>query len=92
MELKSWGVPYTPAIRHSIDFCCLECDWSYSFHRHNRYNQIIGFSKNVPPTITQIRMAGGIIIECPKCFSIFWIHLQEEMAERAVRNCENWPR
>lgn len=93
--LRSWGVQYQPNdidIPHSYDYQCLKCGWNY-FSVKN-YDNIVGFHKlDVPQygILLGLKKIGILIIECPKCFSRFWIHIMESSAEFIMENSSDWP-
>jgi len=76
MKLKTWGVSWNQELPHSIDYTCTECnDDSLKLDRgfiERCKKHIVGFD------------AGNhsAIFMCPKCFCLFWFHLNQDVAER----------
>ncbi len=93
---KTWGVSYqhgNPDVPHSWDYECLECKWSY--FSAESFDQIVGFHLLSEPEYgitTSYKKIGIFIIECPKCFSKFWIHATEDIMEYAIHGCQKWPK
>jgi hypothetical protein len=78
--LESWGHPISENIRHSIRTVCTDCYWEWGNKpRHVRGAAVVGFSKNPPfPSKVEFLVSiGAFVIECPRCFSKFWFHIEE---------------
>lgn len=97
-EYKTWGVkyqPHNPDISHSLDFECLECGWKYSLAGLKRYDSIVGFHLLDVPEFGFLRSTkkiGILIVECPECFSKFWVHAMEDSAKYAKEYSSKWPK
>ena len=94
-EFRSWGVMYDPNNRdipHSWDFECLECGWRY--HLNDHHECIVGFHLLGIPEIglTGSKKIGILIVECPECFSKFWLHAREITAEFIREHSTKWPK
>ncbi|MBI2454355.1 MAG: hypothetical protein HYV54_02185 [Parcubacteria group bacterium] len=95
MEFISWGVKYSSDIPHSADLRCLECRWSLArVESSERF--IVGFSTDGSlmkiPFFGVGKIVGGIIIECPECFSKFWFHVSEDLADIFRMTLPQWPK
>ncbi len=90
---QSWGVFYTSEIPQSKDWRCLECGWSFYDYEPtlDKYRFVVGFSTEMPCYSTQYGIVGILIVECPKCFSKFFFHVQGLLLDMVVDNCPNWP-
>jgi len=91
-ELHQWGQTYHQAIPHSPGLCCPECGGvRFGWGRNKEwYQSIVGFSFELPTS--KMGAAGIIILECPQCFSKFWVHILYE-SFRIVRDVSpNWPK
>ncbi|KKQ93981.1 MAG: hypothetical protein UT66_C0018G0006 [candidate division CPR2 bacterium GW2011_GWC1_39_9] len=97
--IKDWGVQWYPGMPSSKGYVCT-CGWSLMHgarEEHKHWAEfIVGFTKAVPmdnpDNIMPFKTIGGMIFECPKCFSYFWNHLKEHNLESCVKRCEKWPK
>ncbi|NTU69520.1 hypothetical protein HGB13_01655 [bacterium] len=98
-HLRSWGRMWTPDMPYRPDFHCPECNWDSApvdfATRIAFYQFIVGFSDGVPSRNSQreasVKDIGGLIFECPECFTTFWYHAFESMLDRYIENCPLWP-
>lgn len=73
---QSWGEPWNQSIRHSTDWNCDKCNWSFlDQHPLPQIQYVVGFSTNIPIPSHQHDVVGILIVECPNCFSKFFFHL-----------------
>ena len=99
MLLKSWGKAYNPLTTKRVkDFRCPDCQWDLLDCKTRREvcektNQsIVGFSSSSPaPSINNLSV-GIVILECPKCSSLFWFHVTQEYVKSTAEICEKWPK
>ncbi len=93
--LKTWGIPYqsgNPDMPHSMDYKCLECGWNYASVNH--YDDVVGCAVLNKPEYGMLegtKKVAIMIIECPECFSKFWIHMMQNTTEFIMENSTNWP-
>ncbi|MDP3800504.1 MAG: hypothetical protein Q8Q90_03745 [bacterium] len=97
MLLKAWGVPYNPAFERTPDQKCPECDWSFIVSKtieesRKKKESVIGFSMELPFPSVQDSVVGIIILECPQCFTIFWLHITQGYAKALANICDKWPK
>jgi len=88
--IKSWGEPYIAGMEHSSDANCSNpsCDWKLTKWSHidgsalpqGWCTYIIGFSIEVPRSMRSSKV-GGLIIECPKCFTKYFYHVRIDSIE-----------
>lgn len=81
MEIKAWGKRWSPNQHYAVDHDC-QCGWSMfkgdpdPFERVKFFaSRIVGFDPSVPRSRTQPNAVGGLIIQCPDCFELFWWHI-----------------
>ncbi len=95
MEFETWGTLYDPNNRdipHSWDLECLKCSWRYHIGDHEH---VVGFH---PLTAYELvdpgsdKKVGVLIIECPQCFSKFWLHVRRFTAETIRQRSDKWPK
>ncbi|MDO8590853.1 MAG: hypothetical protein Q7R65_02645 [bacterium] len=91
-ELYQWGEKYNPVMPHAPGLCCPECGGVRLGFGLDRewYQSIIGFSFALPTP--KMGAAGVIILECPKCFSKFWVHILYESVRTVQAICPKWPK
>ena len=91
---RPWGVFFGPEVRHAAGFCCLDCYFNFIGWDFNKY--IVGFTTDNPPSYRNADDDGGIlgafILECPKCFTYYWLHASGYSVEDAIETCPNWPK
>ena len=88
-EFKSWGERYSPSLYHAMDLAC-ECGhWGFDFIM--KIDQVVGFSLDGPPSSSGLDI-GIVIVECPLCFSKFWFHVREILADKMRHFCSKWPK
>jgi hypothetical protein len=85
-EFESWGIQVGhPGVAYSRGWDCTECKWRIENYRMIEWQQFaVGFSKDVPENpdrSTETKMAGGIVIQCPRCSKKFWFHISLELME-----------
>ena len=93
--LKTWGIPYqfgNPDMPHSMDYQCLECGWNY-YATVDHYDNVVGCHMLSVPEYGVLEGIKRVImiIECPNCFSKFWIHMMQNTAKFIMENSTNWP-
>ena len=90
-EFLDWGVMNNESIPHSLDFECLECGWKYK--TVDAFECVVGFTllrRPIPNSIGGEKI-GIVVVECPKCFEKFWIHLQESSVQYIKNHSTKWP-
>lgn len=105
--IRSWGVLWHPGIPLAKNYYCPDpdCDWDSNpptlEERLANYKHIVGFSTDVPSRNkareskgmeNKIIDIGGLIFECPHCFTLFWYHAFEQLLDDYIRHCPNWPK
>jgi hypothetical protein len=81
-SIRSWGYSFNKVYdeQHSKSLCCKNCDWDLTDQEDEiRAKTAIGFSSYMPdeylgPNCDNSEKIGVFIVECPKCFSVFWFH------------------
>ena len=87
-ELKSWGITWTPEIPYSGDWCCRNCGWYLPFGK-KFFDYFTGFLYEPQLKAFGTKIAGKIIIECPRCHKVFWFHIGVESVEDAI-SAQKW--
>lgn len=95
-ELKSWGVAIEGDCKKSADWNCPVCGWSYFYEKTpEKFQNIVGFTKNYPMRSTQSGVVGAFVIRCPKCETKFWFHTSMFCIEAIEMMCGaykiSWP-
>ena len=87
----SWGVDFDNSIPHSEGWeCenpeCLKPKWSFvGGEIEETYKQVVGFH-------SFSHSLSVVIIECPRCFSRFWVHFWLPTTQVIEKYCPNWPK
>ena len=87
-----WGVSAESA-SHSIGLDCRDCGWDFSMEclrSKKPYDQVVGFQ--AAPFKGMSESLSALIIECPNCFSKFWIHGRNWSIDNSKKYCSKWPK
>lgn len=91
-KYRDWGIDFRSSdIPHSREFRCLYCGWLYQ--TLDAYECVVGFRllRRPPPLSYGGESIGIVVIECPKCFEKFWLHLKELSVLLIKNYSSKWP-
>lgn len=93
IEIRSWGKQYHQGIRYAPDYGCPKCGWPHPMFPGG-FEKVLAHIVGYTDASTAKQQCGGIVVECPKCFTKFWFHLKESLPlhEEIESHCEKWPR
>ena len=86
-KYRSWGITVLDGLYNAMDWEC-ECGWKIWGPASQIARHVIGFNHEV----VKIGRGGAIVFQCPKCQSIFWIHMSAENLEFYQEHCPDWPK
>lgn len=94
-ELNSWGVVLTEAIPYSAGIDCRNCGWQFWLIDYPAaFEYVVGFDSHLGALdyfdTPANKVKGRMIMECPKCFEKFWIHVHELTVQEMKRH-GLWP-
>lgn len=95
--MPKWGVPWRPEISRSIRWACTSCGWSIgdASTGFQWMKQIVGFTNEEGPKATNAGargIEGIIIVSCPECESLFWMHADMYTVKCGRIHCPAWPK
>ena len=99
---KAWGATYNTAIKEHSGWQCPHCNERACYpeelldNPHGLYRFVIGFSMEIPFGSMRSgihrsdnQVIGSFIVECPRCFEKYFIHVTVAEVRRAVEKCPN---
>ena len=77
-----WGVKLAPDIKWVEKYYCDRCSTSLD----NWGDMIVGYTNIVLPSLIRPTAAafGTIIIQCPNCTKMFWLHVDKSTIEGLI--------
>ena len=95
-RIMSWGQSWNPGIKPSRGLDCPFCGWGFvNESSSKKYNQIIGFSNQIPFKTRGLGiriLIGILIVECPECFDKYCFHTDASFIRSFRDFCDNWPK
>ena len=90
----SWGARYTSDISHICGQNCPNCGWEFwkVDYEKSEYGSVVGFDSNWSAVTAGNRDGCVLIIECQKCFIMFWMHVSREWLDCFAKFIPNWPK
>ena len=74
---EDWGMKWEPFIKYAGDFQCSHCNFGFIGRETSAWwRYIVGFSSSSPKSSDR-PVLGMVILDCPKCQTKVWIHLDE---------------